>query len=414
MILVCVFSQYPAETFAVAEVKALRAQGIDVRPIALRWGRERLRCALEIFGLDDDTVTVFPLRSTRVWTCLLKFLLLHPVWLLQQLALLLWENCWAPKHLLKSLFVFTKGPALAEFTNALNADAVHIFWGHYPSLLIPFLKHLAPQRPISVFLGAYAIVAPVPSQGRVLQDADCLTTHFEGHMETLRKPRPLPKRPSAMVYRGVDLENIERFRVHRGSLGAGDHELIGVASRLVYDKAVDHALRAFALVSDRRPWLNLEVIGSGEEEVALRKLAANLNLSERMTFAGQLSHEETLAAVARYSVLVMPSLSVNEFYPNIMKEAMALRVPCVAYDLPGIRAFSISGGEVCLVKPGRIEQLAQRIFDILEDEDLRSQTVQAGWVRVQDFDIRKTAHRQAELFRALANRQVLPGWVSEV
>lgn len=413
MILIYVFSQYPAETFAVTEVKALRAEGIDVRPVALRWEAERVRRALKTFGLDGETVTVFPFGNTQVWTCLLEFLLVHPFWFLQQLALLFWENRWAPKHLMKSLFVFLKAPALAEFANTINSDAVHIFWGHYPSLVIPFLKYLAPQRPVSVFLGAYAVVAPVPSQGRVLQKADCLTTHFEGHMEMMRNSWPLAKKPIAMVYRGVDLERIERFRVHRESARVGGHQLIGVVSRLVYDKAVDHALRAFALVSHRRPSLNLEIIGRGEEEVALRKLAANLNLSERVTFAGQLAHEQTMVAVARYSVLVMPSLSANEFYPNIMKEAMVLRVPCVAYDVPGIAAFSISGGEVCLVKPGRIEQLAQRISDMLDDEDLRRRTTEAAWIGVQDFDVRKTAERQAELFRALADQQALPAWVSE-
>jgi len=165
-------------------------------------------------------------------------------------------------------------------------------------------------------------------------------------------------------------------------------------------KSVDHALRAFRLVSQRRPFLELYIVGDGPERAALEGLARTLGIAERVRFTGRLSHAETLEAIASFKVLILTSLS--EYYPNTLKEAMALGVPCVAYAVPGIVEMADAGHSIRLARPGRIEEVAQRIADLLDDSQHVVETVSGADRRIRDFDIRESASKLAALFQSLA------------
>jgi glycosyltransferase involved in cell wall biosynthesis len=412
MRLLYVFPQYPAETFAVAEVEALRARGVDVRPVTLRGGRARLTRAQRAFGGEDPLVEVIPAGSRRFWKGLARVLRRDPLWFLGQVARAIAENRARPGSLVKSLYVLLKAPGLSDLAAERGVDLVHVFWGHYPSLAVPVLKRRDPARPVSAFLGAYAAPVGAPSQKRVLRQADCLTTHFDADVEPLRRWAG-GRTPVALVYRGLDLDRIRGLRGRLPGAPLPAEPCIGIVSRLTPDKTVGHGLRAFALLRRRRPELRLEVIGAGPEAGRLAAFARALGVAGGVTFRGRLPHPATLAAMARHSVLLIPSLSPWDFYPNAMKEAMALAVPCAAYAIPGIAAFATTGAELRLARPGRIEELAQGVADLLDDGALRERTTAAAWVRLQVFDLARTAARQVELFRALARAGPLPAWVRE-
>ncbi len=408
MKLLVVFPQYPAETFAVTEVDALRRAGIDVQPVVLRWNAARVQKAFAAFGITGaEVVRTLPLSEMSVWSSLARFVRARPGWSMSELGRLVLENWRSPAHLAKSLFVAVKAPALGRLADEIGADGVHIFWGHYPSVVVPFLKAAAPTRPVSVFVGAYTAVNPVPSQERALAQADCLTTHFEGHVGIVRQEWPHLTTPIAMVYRGLDLTAAEKRRAAFPSVPESSR--IGVVCRLVSGKKIDHAIRAFSLLGARRPRLQLDIIGDGPDLASLQSLAAELGVASRVKFHGKLAYQETLAVMSRLAVLLMPSLS--EFYPNVIKEAMALGVPCAAYGIRGIKEYVVGGAEVRLAPPGRIDAIAQAVADLLDDPELRASTIEQGLVRVRDFDVRMTSRLQADLFEAMAAHTPLPSWV---
>jgi glycosyltransferase involved in cell wall biosynthesis len=395
-----VFSQYPAEAFAVAEVKALAGKGIDVIPVALRGDPNQLPERLKAWGIETQAVELLSFRQARVWRSLIRFASRHPVALAIQLARLIRDNALSPVHLVKSTFVLLKAPALLTIALRRDVQVVHVFWGHYPSFVGPIVKIGAPACRLSVFLGAYSMRRTIPSQRRLLQYADCLTTHYEGHLADIRNLCVPGDKPIAMIRRGVDLAQASRIRNRGSSATAGCGERIGVVCTLVSYKSVDHALRAFRLVSQRRPCLALHVIGDGPERAALEKLAGTLGVAERVRFFGRLSHVETLEAIAGLKVLVLTSLS--EYYPNTLKEAMALGVPCVAYAVPGIIEMADAGHSIRLARPGRIDDVAQLTAELLDDRQEAMLTVSAADRRIRDFDIDESASKLATLFRSLA------------
>jgi len=402
------FSQYPAEAFAVTEVKALVRKGIEVIPVALRGDPRQLPERLRAWGIETQAAELLSFRQARVWRSLLGFVARHPVVFAIQIALLVRDNALSPVHFVKSAFVLLKAPAVLALVVQRGVQVVHVFWGHYPSFIGPIVKTGAPACRLSVFLGAYSVRRTIPSQRRLLQYADCLTTHYEGHVTNIQNLQLHPEKPIAMIRRGVDLDQASRIRHRRSSETPRFEEKIGVVCTLASYKSVDHALRAFRLVSQRRPFLELSVIGDGPERVPLETLAHTLGIAERVRFLGRLSHVETLEAIAHLKVLVLTSLS--EFYPNTLKEAMALGTPCVAYAVPGIVEMADEGHCIRLARPGRIDEVAQRIAELLDDDQQVADTVSAADYRIRDFDVDESAARLAALFRSLAlDDRPLPG-----
>ena len=396
------FSQYPAEAFAVEEVRAVSKKGIEVIPVALRGDPRRLPERLRAWGIETQPVEILSFRQARVWSSLVWFAAWHPVALALQIALVVRDNALSPVHLVKSAFVLLKAPALLALVLERQVNLVHVFWGHYPSFVGPVLKIGAPTCRFSVFLGAYTVRRSIPSQRRLLQCADCVTTHYEGHIDDIRKMGLPRDTPIAMIRRGVDLDQASRIRDRRLTSAPGFEERLGVVCTLAPYKSVDHALRAFRLVSPRRPFLELHVVGDGPEQAALESLARTLGIADRVRFLGRLGHVETLEVIAGLKLLILTSLS--EYYPNTLKEAMALGIPCVAYAVPGIIEMADAGHSIRLARPGRIEEIAQRIAELLDDPEDAAQTVSAARRRIRDFDIQDSAANLATLFGSLVQR----------
>jgi glycosyltransferase involved in cell wall biosynthesis len=273
-------------------------------------------------------------------------------------------------------------------------------------LISPFVKSETPGVPVTAFLGAYSIVKRIPSGARVLCGADALTTHFDGHVSALRDGWLRRRRPIALIYRGVDLEPLKEIRPT-----VSRKPRLVIVSRLAANKTVEDGVRAFALIRRTHPEASLDVIGDGPCRKSLERLACELGIGDGVVFRGLLPQNQAFAIVAGATALIMPSLSPYDFYPNAVKEAMALGVPCAGYAIPGVAGFDGTGHAVRLASPGCVEDLARITNDLIENPGLARETAAAARIRVRDFDIRATSARQAELFRALIARAPLPAWV---
>jgi glycosyltransferase involved in cell wall biosynthesis len=109
------------------------------------------------------------------------------------------------------------------------------------------------------------------------------------------------------------------------------------AGRLVFLKGVELAIRAIAATSD---W-HLVIYGSGPDEPRLRKLAARLDATDRIRFAGWVSRVELLERLREEGdVFLFPSL--HDEAPWSVAEALACGLPvaCIARGGPPVVAGS--------------------------------------------------------------------------
>src|SRR5207302_84612 len=83
---------------------------------------------------------------------------------------------------------------------------------------------------------------------------------------------------------------------------------IGYFGRLKRYKSVDHVLQAFARVRKTIPDARLVIIGRGDFQPELERLASDLGVASSTTFAGFVSEEEKLRLLQELWVVVNPSM----------------------------------------------------------------------------------------------------------
>ena len=162
-------------------------------------------------------------------------------------------------------------------------------------------------------------------------------------------------------------------------------------------KDLETLIRAYAQVRDRLPTTRLRLFGpvppGGEEyRTRLEKLAAELGVSEGLTFEGRIS--EVWRAYGAGHVVMLSSIS--EGFPFSIIEAMSCGRTTVSTDVGGVReAVGDTGVVVPPREPGR---MADATLALLRDHERRRRLGRLARQRVID---RFTLRRSVDAFHAI-------------
>lgn len=171
--------------------------------------------------------------------------------------------------------------------------------------------------------------------------------------------RVLGARATRVVHLGTDLP-AQRAQPY-------DDPTVVTTGHLVARKRHADVMRAVALLRDRHARLRHLVVGDGPERDALRRLAGELGIGDRVEFAGQLEPGEALRRTRRATLLAMPSH--DEAFGMVYVEAMAGWLPAIASrGEPGPEEIAAAGGGITLVETGDVKQLASALDALLRDE----------------------------------------------
>lgn len=170
--------------------------------------------------------------------------------------------------------------------------------------------------------------------------------------------------------RGLDAREVKVVRLGTDMPAAlpsrpGDPTLVTVA-HLVGRKRHQDVLKAIWALRDRLPKLQYVIVGDGPERAALTALTAELGLTDRVEFCGQLEHPAALERARAAHLFVLPS--VDEAFGVAYVEAMAAGVPVIGcLGEPGPQEIATAGDGIVLVPPGDVEALADAIALELSD-----------------------------------------------
>lgn len=118
---------------------------------------------------------------------------------------------------------------------------------------------------------------------------------------------------------------------------------------LLANKQVDRLIPAFARVAAERPATRLVIVGSGEQERALRAIVHRCGVDERVEFTGALPPEGVRARLWAANALVLPS--AFETFGVVLVEALATGIPVIATRCGGPEDI-VEPGLGVLVDPG--------------------------------------------------------------
>jgi glycosyltransferase involved in cell wall biosynthesis len=173
-----------------------------------------------------------------------------------------------------------------------------------------------------------------------------------------------------VIHNSVDpglYPRIETSARQRADLGLGEHDRV-VAVSAVLRREKDHAtvLRAIQRLVGKVPQLKLLLIGDGPERDPLRRLAAELDIEQRVLFLGHRTDAVELLACA--DVVALASHTV-ECFPYAILEAMAMRRPVVCTAVGGLPELVEHGVTGYLVTPRDPDGLAAALGRVLDAED---------------------------------------------
>jgi GalNAc-alpha-(1->4)-GalNAc-alpha-(1->3)-diNAcBac-PP-undecaprenol alpha-1,4-N-acetyl-D-galactosaminyltransferase len=148
----------------------------------------------------------------------------------------------------------------------------------------------------------------------------------------------------------------------------GPRRVLLSMGRLAKEKQVQHIISTFALVQTDHPEWDLHIYGDGPMAESLRKQVQQAGLAERIFFKG--NTPEPWAVMAQADAFVMTS--AYEGFPNALLEAMAVGLPCVAYDCrSGPRELSRDGQDALLVAPNIESDLRNALHNVMNNSTLR-------------------------------------------
>jgi glycosyltransferase involved in cell wall biosynthesis len=170
------------------------------------------------------------------------------------------------------------------------------------------------------------------------------------------------------------------------SLRRGAGHLIGYLGIMGRQDGIDHALRALAWLHARRDDWHAIFIGEGESLSAMRALADELGLAERVEFAGWRGDADICRILSTCDVCLAPDppSPLNDVSTMIkIPEYMAMGTPIASYDL---RESRVSAQEAAIYAvPGDPDDLGRCVSDLLDDGERRAAMAYAGQARVRDI-----------------------------
>ncbi|MBF0287989.1 MAG: glycosyltransferase family 4 protein [SAR324 cluster bacterium] len=172
----------------------------------------------------------------------------------------------------------------------------------------------------------------------------------------------LSRLPVQVIYNGLDLQ------LWKSDYDKQDSSIIGVVGRLSYEKGIDRALYVFAQVNKKLPATQLWIVGQGEEQENLEKIATELGILDCSRFTG--FTENVRQYMQKMDILLFPSRW--EGFGYVLLEAMSLEVPPVAFDIGAAKEI-ITEDTGVLVPDGEITACANEVINLLQDRPLRKQ-----------------------------------------
>jgi glycosyltransferase involved in cell wall biosynthesis len=276
---------------------------------------------------------------------------------------------------------------LREFFRENPFDIIHTH-SSKAGILGRFAAWRARNRALRVYAPhAFAFEMDVPNSRKLLYlTAERIAgrlTHLlictcEGERQIAVRNRIVPPGRAAVVRTGVDVRRFhpqsDAHRIRR-ELGFPErHRIVGTVGALVEQKGHRTLVEAAPLVIDEMPHTTFVIAGSGTLREELEARVNELGLGRRFRFLGQ--RGDIPRVLAALDLFVMPSLW--EGMPYAIVEAMAVGVPVVGSDIPGIADIVRPQETGRLAPPGDHEALARTIRTALAEEGKSATMAQAA------------------------------------
>lgn len=326
-----VIMQFPApsETFASSDVRILKEMGVDVSVYALRAAHVNHRSLTQQRGLEAVNICSVGFLRNLVG---LFYTLTQPALFFSLLTILVKKDIRKVKHFFKMLLLIPSSFYIFQQIKNNPPDVVHLFWGHYPSLVGFLLMEKLPSVKVTMFLGAYDLEYSLGISVYVANKVHALFTHAYFNIGQL-KASNISNPNTYVVHRGVDVSRLLKV-ISEGGRRVSNTWLS--AGRLLRSKGFDEVIKLFQAAGHSGGSAALIIAGDGPERSALLNMISRAGMTDDVRLVGHLAHEKLVGLMASSDFFFLLSAKPGERLPNAIKEAMLSGAICFTTRTPGI------------------------------------------------------------------------------
>lgn len=221
----------------------------------------------------------------------------------------------------------------------------------------------------------------------------------------LTESRGISSQKVIRVYNGIEVDQYTAKEKNSGLLKEWGiptmAKVVGSVGRLVWQKGYKYLIKAMPKVLERFPETRLIVVGEGPLKKELEMMARELKIDEMVIFTG--AREDINEVLSCFDLFVIPS--VNEGFPIVTLEAMAMSKPIIATRINGITEQIIDGKTGILVPSHHPELLTKAILQLIQDRELSEKLGMAARIAVErEFSIEKMIENTEKVYLELLGR----------
>ncbi|MFT6306567.1 MAG: glycosyltransferase involved in cell wall biosynthesis [Halioglobus sp.] len=400
-----IISMFPElhETFILRELVALELRGVDFDIYSLQFPRDPITVD-DAIRLSTEKTYYSALFNVRTLSAFIKTIVRHPIRVAAAIAKVIYLGRDRPKEVVKNLAILPSALHFGYTGWDRGVRHWHGHWSNIPTTACWYLQKIHGDS-WSAAIHGEDIFSPNRFLRHKLDNASFTVVcsgYFCNHLKTqigLDAPEDVH-----LNYHGLDPRVMNHFaeRQFRQRSAEDFLSLISIG-RLVPTKGHDVVIKACAKLVKEGQKLHLQLVGSGPDEQLLKELASKEGLTDHVTFTGALPFADVLDGLMKADLFCLaPRLIPGQppdGIPNVIAEAMALRIPVVTTRVSAIPELVSDGETGRVVEVDDVDGFASAIASLANQPEEARRLSGAAALRVADlFNQSKNINELLALF----------------
>ena len=193
-----------------------------------------------------------------------------------------------------------------------------------------------------------------------------------------------------VIYDGLDLDEFKGLGdgALRREYNLNSAPTVGVIGRIIKGKGQKEFVLAAKIALEIKPKIKFIIIGDAKSDSSLyynevKDLVKKEKLTDSIIFTGW--RNDITNIIRDLDIVVLPSTTYPEGLPNAIIEAMALKKPVVASNIPGPSDIVVDGETGFLTPTGDTKIMAEKIIYILNNQEISRKMGEKGKIRTEEL-----------------------------
>jgi len=205
-----------------------------------------------------------------------------------------------------------------------------------------------------------------------------------------------------VIYNGVNKPLINQKKIEKNffqkKYGIKQDYLLYVGRFAAY-KNIELLVKAFnLLIKEKKINYQLVLVGPKDKEYyRLEKLIADYKLKRKIIFTGKVDKDNLASLYKNATLFVLPSFYEGFGLPIL--EAMSYNIPVVCSSSSSLP--EVAGKAALYFNPYDQKELAEKIYYILNNQELRKELIKKGRIQIKKFSWLKTAQETWQVYQSL-------------